>query len=103
MVRLYDVAEVIRTKNAGPFKLAIDIFMSNREYYEKLKKMLTKELIARLYNVSEKQVEGIYFVDEIMGIKITLIKTIPSDDIRNTDVYGAQQHGPLINLEIGDP
>lgn len=100
MVRLYDVAKVVRTKNSGPFKLTIDIFFNDPEYYVRAKKVLNKELVARLYNISEELVEGIYFVDNVLGIKITIIKKTPSDDLRTTDVYGAQQHGPLIDLNI---
>ncbi len=100
MVRLYDVARVIRTKNAGPFKLTIDILFDDISSYLKSKSKLTKELIAKLYNIKEEFVEGIYFVDSVLGVKITMIKDIPSDDIRTSDVYGAQQHGPLIDLEL---
>ncbi len=100
MVKLYEVAKVIRTKNAGPFKLTIDVFLKDVESYAKVKDKLSRELVAKLYNVSEDLIEGIYFVDTILGVKITMIKEIPSDDLRTSDVYGAQQHGPLINLDI---
>jgi dimeric dUTPase (all-alpha-NTP-PPase superfamily) len=100
MVRLYEVARVIRTKNAGPFKLTIDIFLNDVNTYMKLKSKLSKELIAKLYNIREELIEGIHFVDSVLGVKITMIKDIPSDDLRCSDVYGAQQHGPLINLEL---
>ncbi len=100
MVRLYELTKVIRTKNAGPFKLTIDMFFKDAESYMKVKNKLSKELVARLYGISEELVEGIYCVDSVLGIKITLIKEIPSDDVKATDVYGAQQHGPLIDLEI---
>jgi len=101
-VRLYDIAKVIRTKNAGPFKLVIDIFFPNEDVYRLVKEsnVLSKKLIAKLYNIPEDRVEGIYFVDSAAGVKITLIKDVASDDITATDVYGAQQHGPLIDLEI---
>ncbi|MCS7108553.1 MAG: DUF4387 domain-containing protein [Sulfolobales archaeon] len=100
MVKLYEVAKVIRTKNAGPFKLTIDIFFTNTEFYEKAKNIITKHLISRLYNVSEDFIEGIYFVDSVLGVKITIIKEVPSDDVKTSDVYAAQQHGPLIDLDI---
>lgn len=45
-------------------------------------------------------VEGVYFVDSVLGVKITMVKEVPSDDVRTSDVYGAQQHGPLIDLDI---
>lgn len=100
IVKLYEVAKVVRTKNAGPFKLTIDIFFKDVESYMRAKNKLSRELIAKLYKISKDLIEGVYFVDNVLGIKITIIKEIPSDDVRTSDVYAAQQHGPLIYLDI---
>jgi hypothetical protein len=35
-----------------------------------------------------------------MGIKISILKPVPSDEIDYSDVYGCQQHVPLLDLEI---
>lgn len=100
MVKLYDVVKVVRTKNAGPFKLTIDVFFKDFEHYSIAKNKLSRELIAKLYKIPEELVEGIYFVDNVLGVKITMIKEVASDDIKTSDVYAAQQHGPLIDLEL---
>lgn len=103
-LKFYELARVIRSKNAGPFKLTLDIFFDNVHIYQAIKqsKLLNKSLIARLYKTSKSMVEGIYFVDTALGIKITLQKPVASDDINTTDVYGAQQHAPLLELEIDE-
>ena len=36
-VRLRDVASVIRSKNAGPFELTLDVLLKDDETFEKLK------------------------------------------------------------------
>ena len=38
MKPLVDLAQVIRTKNAGPFELTIDIIFKDRETYERIKR-----------------------------------------------------------------
>jgi hypothetical protein len=101
-IKLRDVVKVLRSKNAGPFKLVIDIFFKERETYEKVKSsgVINKKLVAKNYRISESMVEGIYFVDTVLGVKITMLKKVASDDISATDVYGAQQHAPMLEVEI---
>ena len=53
-VSIVDLVKVIRSKNAGPFELTFDIIFKDKETYEKVKKtkVITKELIAKLYHIS---------------------------------------------------
>ena len=34
MRRLYDVAKVLRSKNAGPFSITLDVLFENKRDYE---------------------------------------------------------------------
>jgi len=96
------LAKVIRSKNAGPFRTTLDLFFDDREAYEKVKDsgVLTREAVAKLYRQPVERVEGVYFVDSALGIKITLVKEYPSDNFLGRDCYGAQQHVPLLEIEI---
>jgi hypothetical protein len=35
-----------------------------------------------------------------LAFKATLPRLVPAGDIGDTDVYGAQQHGPLLDVDI---
>ena len=50
---IVSLAQVIRSKNAGPYELVLDILFKTKENYERVKSsgQLTPELIARLYHV----------------------------------------------------
>ncbi|MGP3667114.1 MAG: DUF4387 domain-containing protein [Candidatus Bathyarchaeota archaeon] len=102
MVKLKDVVKIVRSKNASPFKLTIDLFFDNKDKYMLVKnsKILTKKKIAKVYCVPEENIEGIFFVDNVLGIKVTIIKKTASDEVYTTDVYGAQQHIPIMELTI---
>ena len=52
------VAAVIRSKNAGPFELTLDIMFKEEKNYLLLRKLkfFTKELFAELYGVSVEQI-----------------------------------------------
>ena len=104
LTKLDSLASVIRSKNASPFKVTLDIFFDEQSKYEKVKDsgVLAKKYIAELYGIPDELVEGIYFVDQALGIKITLIKQYPSNHFLSRDCYGAQQHLPLLNVEIPD-
>ncbi|HKL56968.1 MAG TPA: DUF4387 family protein [Sphaerochaeta sp.] len=41
-----------------------------------------------------------YFFDAALGIKITYHRSVSSGTCGDSDVYGAQQHAPLMELLI---
>jgi hypothetical protein len=104
MSRLDASVEVFRSKNAGPFLLTVDIVFREQERYNTVKRSgaLNQRAIARRYRVEEQQVQ-IHYVDRIRTVKITMPRSgVGSGAPGDRDVYGAQQHGPLLDLEIPD-
>jgi hypothetical protein len=102
MESLYALAKVLRSKNSGPFELTLDILFESEESYERVKNSgkLTPETVCRLYGINEGQLRHFVFFDQALGIKITLLREISSGSAGDRDVYGAQQHAPLMNLLI---
>jgi len=103
-MKLYEIATVLRSKNAGPFRTTFDIFFDDDGPYQRVKNsgVLTIELIAELYSIRPEDVYGIFFVDTARGIKITIPKPIDMacGDPRCRDLFGAQQHIPIMDIEI---
>ena len=99
---LYDLAAIFRSKNAGPFRTTIDVLFKSRSVYEKVKSsnIINREEVASLYKIPVESVEGVYYQDQAMGVKVTFLKPITADDPFATDVYGAQQHAPMLKLKI---
>jgi len=101
MARIAEIAQVCKSKNAGPFELTIDVVFGSREMYDWVKAtgVLNAALIARLYGISENQV---LFTPYPAGnaFKATIPRRIPSGDVGDTDIYGAQQHAPLLDVDI---
>lgn len=104
-VRLYDLAKVLRSKNAGPFELTLDIMFDDEEKYQLVKRsgVISKDLVCKLYRVAPEDVYHVVFFDAALGIKITIKRPVDSGGIGDTDVYGAQQHAPLIDVMIPIP
>ena len=62
--------------------------------------VINTELVCDLYRVRPEDVYHVVFFDAALGIKITIKRPIDSGGIGDTDVYGAQQHAPLIDVMI---
>lgn len=101
-ISLYELAKILRSKNAGPFELTLDIIFDTVNKYELVKEsgIINEELICALYKIQPESIRNIVFFDAALGIKITMKRPVDSGSIGDTDVYGAQQHAPLINVEI---
>ncbi|MBE3126377.1 MAG: DUF4387 domain-containing protein [Acidobacteria bacterium] len=97
---ILQAAKVIRSKNSGPFELTLDIMFKNRRYYELFKKrgIISAARIARLYHVPQKDILKVIHFEPSHAIKVTLRRRIPSGGPGETDIYGAQQHAPLLDI-----
>jgi len=102
-MKLVDMTKIIRSKNAGPFHLTLDILFDSREYFEKAKAsgVLNADLISKLYQVPLEKVE-FYEFDAACAFKATLPRRIASGSPGDNDIYGSQQHALLMNIEIPD-
>jgi len=100
--KLTDIASVIRSKNSGPYELTLDIIFNEYEDFERVKKsgLINEALICSLYNVTPDQIIGIIAFAPAKAIKATIKRPLCSGNLGETDVYGAQQHAPLLGLEF---
>lgn len=101
MPKISDLAKVVRSKNAGPFYLTLDVMFGDQETYQRVQSSgaINKKTICSIYNVRPEQVKIISY-DMAYAIKITLDRPIPAADVTDTDIYGTQQHAPLLDIEI---
>ena len=101
MARLQDVTHMIRSKNAGPFTLTIDIMFQDEESYRRVREadILNRSLFAGLFRISENQVR-IFHYDPANAIKISVPRYVVSGSVSDPDVFGGQQYAQLVDLEI---
>ncbi|MBO5340859.1 MAG: DUF4387 domain-containing protein [Oscillospiraceae bacterium] len=99
---LKDIANVIRSKNAGPYELTLDVLLRDDEMFTKLQQadIINKNTIARLYRIPAEDVLSIVYFPNARAIKATIVRPLPSGAMGERDVYGAQQHAPLVNFEF---
>lgn len=70
------------------------------EGYELGKKYITKEVIATLYGIQTDKVIDVIPYDPGMRIKVTICRPAISGDPGDMDIYVAQQHVPLMSIQL---
>ena len=103
MAKLWEVTRLVRSKNAGPFVLTFDVMFDDAEVYKRVRDsaVLNKELVARLYNTA---VDDVMFFncDNALAIKFSIPRPNFSGDLMDSDVFGGQQFGPIVDIEVPD-
>ena len=104
MTRLADVTSVIRSKNAGPYELTLDIIFTKTFWFDEAVRcdLINAAMLANLYGADESDVVSIIAFAPANAIKATLRRPLASGAVGETDVYGAQQHAPLLTLRFGN-
>ena len=99
-MKLKDIAQVIRSKNAGPYELTLDVLLKDQEMFDRIREagIINKTMIAKLYRIQEEDVLSIVYFPNAKAIKATIVRPLPSGALGERDVYGAQQHAPLVNF-----
>ncbi|MDQ1449878.1 MAG: hypothetical protein QOC79_2849 [Actinomycetota bacterium] len=98
------VAELVRSKNAGPFWQTLDIFFANDEDYRAVvdDPSLNTDAIARLYLVDTDNIR-ICRIPEIRAVKISFPRPTVQGGRDDRDMHGGQQHVPLAQLVLEPP
>ena len=101
MARISEIAKVCKSKNAGPFELTVDVVFDDPDLYRRVKAtgVLCPALFARLYGVEESAILFTAY-DVGMAFKATFPRLVSAGDIGDSDVYGAQQHAPLLDVDV---
>lgn len=99
LTKLYNFLETLRSKNASPCWLTLDMIFKDFETYEKIKrtKILDEELFTKLYGV--RPIVFLWF-DPGRALKVTFKRRRPNGNIGDPDVFGCGQHAPLYDIEI---
>lgn len=102
MPRLSEGTRYVRSKNAGPFWVTVDIFFDGPETYARHKgdQALGAEAVAALFGVDPAAVKR-FEVDDLGVIKLSYPRTAPQGGVVERDMHSGQQYVPLRDVELG--
>lgn len=99
---LGELALEVRSKNAGPFWVTMEVFMPDAERYALVadETFLDEEVVARLYGLDPADV--LFFrIPELNVVKVSFPRPVPQGSLRDRDVHAGQHHVPLAALVPG--
>ena len=99
-VPLEDLCTVLRSKNAGPFLITLDLIFKGKSIYEVVKKegLITRGLVAEAYGIPHEDVVVVEYIDSVNGVKATYKRRRPAGSPGDSDCFGMNQEGPLLHI-----
>jgi Domain of unknown function (DUF4387) len=96
-----ELASLVRSKNAGPFWLTLEIFCGTDAVYETIAApdVITPQRIAPIYETAPDAVR-IYRLPKLRVVKISFPRPTVQGAIADRDIHAGQQHVALTRLSI---
>jgi len=99
--RLADVVEKVRSKNAGPFWLTIDIFCGTDRAYERVSRTLATPEVARLLGADTQLVKR-FDIAGLNVVKFSLPRPHTQGAVADRDMHGAAWAVLLAEMALGE-
>ena len=101
MPSLKDVCRYIRSKNAGPFWVTIDIFFADEDLYRRFRAdpAISTGAIASLYEVPAEEVRR-FEVDMLSAIKLSYPRKQSQGGVLERDMHSGQAFVTLLDMEL---
>jgi len=101
MPKLKDICRYVRSKNAGPFWVTIDLFFDGPETYQRHRDdpAISVDAVALLYGVEARVVRR-FQIDALNVIKISIPRSQPQGGVLERDMHSGQQFVPMLDIAL---
>ena len=99
MAKLGDIAQKVRSKNAGPFWLTVDIFCGDAEAYEQVVARLSTNQVARSFDATPQLVRR-FDIPDLHVVKFSLPRPTIQGAAADRDIHGASWAALLAEIDI---
>jgi Domain of unknown function (DUF4387) len=100
--KLSEIAKTIRSKNAGVDKITFDVIFPDRAAYDRVRQsdVLSRAAVCRIFGIDAAQITDHVEFDPALAIKFTMYRKLPSGSPGDADIFGSQQYGPLLDIDV---
>lgn len=100
--KLAEIAKTIRSKNAGVDKITFDVIFPDRATYDRVRDsgVVSREAVCRIFAINADQITDYVAFDPALAIKFTIYRRMPSGSPGDADIFGSQQYGPLLDIDV---
>lgn len=101
MPKLSEVCRHVRSKNAGPFWITVDMFFKDAEAFRRWSEApeLQSEAIASAFAVPVDSVKR-FPVRDLDVLKLSFPRKAPQGGVFERDMHGGQQYVRLLDVEL---
>lgn len=99
MPELGNLVSKVRSKNAGPFWLTLDVFCGDAETFARVRKGLKDEVVARLFGV-DRQLLKRFDIPSLNVVKFSVPRPVVQGTRADRDMHGAGWGSLLEEMEI---
>ncbi len=99
MAKLGHIASKIRSKNAGPFALTIDIFCDDTDTHNAVCKALSTARIAALYKTDEADIKR-FELDTLNVLKFSMPRPTIQGSLTDRDMHASGWAWLLAELDV---
>jgi len=100
--KLSEIAKTIRSKNAGVDKITFDVIFPDSASYDRVREsgVLSRAAVCQIFGIEMSQITDHVEFDPALAIKFTIYRRMPSGSPGDADIFGSQQYGPLLDIEV---
>jgi hypothetical protein len=100
--KLSEIAKTIRSKNAGVYKITFDVIFPDSATYDRVREsgVLSRAAVCQIFGIEMSQITDHVEFDPALAIKFTIYRRMPSGSPGDADIFGSQQYGPLLDIEV---
>lgn len=99
MPEIGQVAKKVRSKNAGPFWLTIDIFCGDNDVFRQIVEGLSTERVAAALRTDATAIKR-FDIPDLNVIKISLPRPVVQGHATDRDMHGAAWASVIAEMEI---
>ena len=101
MTTIADLAHEVRSKNAGPFWVTMELFMKDAAGYALVadESFVNERLVADLYGVEVATIQ-LFRIPSLNVVKISFPRPVSQGSLRDRDMHAGQHHVPLALVEV---
>ncbi len=89
----------VRSKNAGPFRVSVDVFCGSAGVFSTLRKALRTETVAGVFGVLPGDIKR-FEIESLNVIKFSFPRRVPQGSRDDRDMHGAQYGHLLAEIDL---
>ena len=99
MKKLGSIVKNIRSKNAGPYWVTIDVFCKNKKSFIEISNILNTDLLSKTFKIKKNKIKT-FQINNLNVYKISFPRSLVQGHMKDRDMHGAQLAVLLSEMDL---